>query len=264
MKKTFRASMVHKRYLLLFALFFLASIASFAQQRGEEMVTFGFRCGNIITETEVINPPDRTRKKLGVGEKVNLKLDVDRGVVEWVITSGKASFNEINDVQTINAIKPDLYIRETTGKVKVVAKIEKCSGYPTESFTIVRPTEINFDCGNYGAHRQGYPSAGITANLYVYPDDVSFYNLEFQEQNQPVTSTTTYWKGLFHNQGSWKPLKANNTISGLGTGLDDGYEDYIAICGVDKFAPNTGQGGTTTCDIPVKFRIKNNNIEIPK
>ena len=252
------------KYCLSMLFCCLMAQISFSQARGEEEpVKFDFKCAKIISTTEVTVPSNRNRVKLGVGEMVVLRLEPNKGVVEWEITSGTASFEKTTVTKTVSAEEPKLYIGENAGKVKVKAKIENCSGYPAIEFTIVVPDEINFDCGTYGFHRNGYPSAGITAKSYLFPDDVSFYNLEYQEQEKVVTVNSPYFGNLTHKAGSWIPCKKNDIKIGFGTPLEDGYEDEISICGANTFVENAGQGGDTSCDIPVKFRIKDVLTIIP-
>ena len=59
--------------LLLFAVF-LPNVLC-AQVRREEKVVFDFTCGTITNETKAINPSNRGRLKLGIGEEVTLKIE---------------------------------------------------------------------------------------------------------------------------------------------------------------------------------------------
>ncbi len=229
-----------------------------AQDRGEETVSFDFGCGNIISTTKVDLPINKDRKELGVGEEVGLKLVPSKGIIKWEIISGTASFDKMSIVKTITAEEPSLFIGEKTDDV--VVRIEDCSSTKIR-FKIYKPTDVKFICGSRGLHKIGYPSAGITAQIFVFPSNVSFYNLELQEQDKVVTVNSPYWGPLFHDQGNWIPC-SEYLETGLGTALQF-VEDNISICGGEPFVVNANQTGSTSCDIPVKFRIKNTNVIIP-
>jgi hypothetical protein len=100
-------------------------------------------------------------------------------------------------------------------------------------------------------HRHNKPDSGIKMDIYILPDDVSFYNIETIEDEVNAVDTGVYAsmtdKG--HHPTTVPTTNSTTVVPGLGTKANDtdtAYSGYPA--GLPPFAP-----GSRIWDIPTKF-----------
>ncbi|MDO9527971.1 MAG: hypothetical protein Q7J27_02295, partial [Syntrophales bacterium] len=129
------------------------------------------------TETEVTIPADRTRKKLGVGEKVTLTLKGADNSVAWSLSSGSGSIDPTSGSWT----KFTAHERASGASVTAAYKGKTY----TANFSAVEPSGVMMERepGTTNWHINGTASAGFKGRPYITPNDVSFINIEIREQS---------------------------------------------------------------------------------
>ena len=186
-------------------------------------LSFNFCCPQILSQTIATYPSDLSRTKLGIGEEVMLNLDDPSfsGSVVWQIINGNGMIIPMGITAKFTA-------GNTAGTTTVRVIMDGSSSCNQEiSFTIINPTEIRIGCPPLSErlciHRFFYPSGGMVIRPYIYPDDVSFYRLEVQEQF--VDNSTYESEGIWatagvpsHSQGEFGEV-LDFVKSGLGQKL---------------------------------------------
>ncbi len=184
----------------------------------------------VDTETVATVPADRTRKKVGVGEDVELTLEPSSlSQVTWSI-SGNGTLS----ATTGNPVTFTAHDRASTPTITASYGGGSCS----VTFTVVEPSGaiIEQEPGTGVWHIQGQPSCGFKGRPYIQPDDVSFENIEIREGevNAVCTGYFTYQNGLLHSAGSWVPVGPVTTgkgskVDGVDTiqGGSDNHTPYV-------------------------------------
>jgi len=218
--------------------------------KGGKTLTLNVIGLKLETETEATIPSDRTRKKLGVGEKATLTLQPSSlSSVAWSISgSGTLSSTSGNPV-TFTA-------SDRASTPSITATCEGCS--LTIDFTVVEPAGVIFEqeAGTGIWHINGYASAGFKGRPYITPNDVSFVNIEVREQSCVGTGTGYYSElnGLVHPVGSWGSVSTGTTEKPNKFDLVDKVESGI---GASPFSD-----GTFTWLIPWEFRVGSGNAKV--
>ena len=208
----------------------------------------------ITTETEATVPIDRSRKKIGVGEKVILFFEpTGLGSVKWSMT-GEGAIMQNSD----NSIS--LYTIASASNPSITASV---SNYTcTVTFNVIVPNGVRIyqEPGTGIKHIQGVPSVGFIGRPYILPADVSFYNIEIRE-----SAVNGIGKGYFaydnllphEDTGEWIPML--EAEEGYGTKVD--AKDTIQGWS-DEHTPY--EDGTFTWPIPWLFQIGSGSKEIAK
>lgn len=198
----------------------------------------------ITHTTKATVPLDRTRTKLGVGEKVTFEIKPVINKMTWTATAGKFGI-----VSTKNAF----YTAPNKGKNDelITATYE---GYTySASFEVVEPkvenalakVDMEFPAGTHGVGMKITP-------IEIGPSDVSFAAVEVKELPGPASNIWGYYtnvtRSLAHQPTSeWIQLNKNNHWADTAWHSED---------------PSPWSLGGFEWDIPVKWRVKaDNNYE---
>lgn len=156
----------------------------------------------LISETVATRPRDRKRKKLGVGEEVNLTLKPSSlPSPAWVLnaTLGTSGFNPLAGITSKltageRACTPSTEVTILGEAVKIDFNVVEPSGVVMEQET-----------GTGVLHIQGKPSAGFVGRAFIEPLDVSFTKIEIREGQCAGIGTGYYFyqNGANHRDGNW-------------------------------------------------------------
>ncbi len=205
----------------------------------------------IDTETFASYPTDKTRKKIGVGEEVELTLNPGASSpsnVSWVV-SGSGSLSAPTGNQVVftaheRASDPTIYATYDGRQYSVSFDVVE----PAGAYVINQPGE-----GIY--HIQGKASAGFLAKYYFTPEDVSFYNVQFKEGGGTAVGFDFYsnYNGITHTPTSqWIDIKA-------GTSQRPNELDGTDEVTVKPQGPPYYGLGTWNWDIELLFRVGTGN-----
>ncbi len=155
----------------------------------------------LTSQTVATVPSDRKRTKLGVGEKVDLKvLPSGLTVSSWDLLGnpGTSAFT------TQGSNPRELTVGERACSPQAKATISGKS--LTRDFNVIEPNgvEILPEPGTGVWHVQGKASVGFIGRAYVLPTDVSFQFIEMREE-ACAGAGTGYFEGdtSTHPQGQW-------------------------------------------------------------
>jgi hypothetical protein len=195
------------------------------------------------SETIALQPNDRARTTIGIGEEVKVRFD---GLTEC---GGKLEKWSIENIGT-EAIKNTVAIiginefQFNAGFVPGIVKIKvmlsglkgDCKNCPTVMdipYTVIAPSEVNYkvvynsQCPGslyVPKHNQYAPSAGVWASIYIGPSSVNFYNISYKEGYvDAVTTGDDYWKQVLSKGGKIPSHPASATFKLMLTQVLDGY-----------------------------------------
>lgn len=200
----------------------------------------------IKSEAVATSPVDRARKRIGVGEEI--ELTIDSGSATWAITSGKGKI-----IPAGNKSKVTFTADETAGNVTITANSSCCQC--NVSFTVVEPAgwSMKRKLGTNLKHKNGRPDCGWYGTIYVQPNDVNFYNVKIREKDSSYKGTGSYigYNGDKHGNypgpefaSAWLSLTKHSIANGTEmAGKDDIYTGDPGS-GVTGTAPpfNVGAG----------------------
>lgn len=174
--------------------------------------------GVLQSRTFALSPPDRTRRRLGVGELVELACT--SGPVQWEIVSGGGELSA--------AAGRSVQFRAPGEAAGVTIR----AGSGSITFQVVEPSDLVFRRASRLRHTQGRPDCGFQAQVYLLPADVSFHAVEIREWNSAATLSGFYdspeWRGIRHRQAPgpsrWLPI--GQPLDGGGSS-GDGWKDII-------------------------------------
>lgn len=176
-------------------------------QASEEVTILAYK---IETETVATKPTDRKRKKLGVGEEVNLTFMPSSITVNWSVEGNKGSIAPATGTTT----KYTAHNEAAEGKVKVEFK----GTNKVTSFTVIQPSGIRLEAKS-SQNKKNPLQAGFIADIYVTPDDVNFEKVIIYE-GVGKSIATGYFSSLNdidHAQGP--DLFPSGFVAGKGTKL---------------------------------------------
>lgn len=204
------------------------------------------------TITDATIPVDRTRKKLGVGEKVTLTLEGATGSqVTWSLTGDGSIYPSSGSSTKFTA-------HERASGASVTAAY-KGKTY-TANFSVVEPSgiEMEREPGTTNWHINGTASAGFKGRAYITPNDVSFINIEMREQSCVGIGNGFYsdLNGAIHPIGDWGKVIA-------GTETKPNKDDFVDTVQSDSREPPFSYG-TFTWPIPWEFRVGSGNAKVFK
>jgi hypothetical protein len=139
----------------------------------------------IQTETVATTPADRTRKKLGVGEEVNLTFKPPSIPINWYVESNKGTVAP----PTGSTTKYTAHNAAAEGKVKAEFK----GLNELTSFNIIEPSGETAVKDRDETWPSGVQGAGMHLIVTVTPTDVSFYNVEVLEVDKGTVNVSGYF-----------------------------------------------------------------------
>jgi hypothetical protein len=215
---------------------------------------------SITTQTEAKSPRERTRTKLGVGERV--KISLTPMVTQPVTWKGSARGTIPQTFSSTNwYTAPD---RASTSEVVTAAFDGMVC---TVEFTVVAPSGVRMeqipDIATF--HRKGVPSAGFRARIYILPDDVSFSVIRIIEDRAEAIAD-----GYYESERNDVHLRKKDPQSGkdIWMFMGEHKEGFgTPVYGDDKVTTDTDHGtdyktGSFIWDIPWLYRI-GDGPEIP-
>jgi hypothetical protein len=147
----------------------------------------------IVTETVAEQPPDRSRKTVGVGEEVKLTLlPVGLGTVTWSISEGSGQLSHYVSDAPITFTAPD-----EADNVTLAAAV---GGVECEvALVIIEPSGVLMENKAAVASHcaSTWMSISYQANVYFQPDTVNFYRISYFESASAMYATGCYTIG--HN-----------------------------------------------------------------
>ncbi len=175
----------------------------------------------LTSETEVTQPADRTRTKIGVGERVTLKLTPVGGT--WKV-SGPGSVKPKTGSTVV------LTASGKAGKIKISVTAQGKT--ETIEFTVIAPSSVHQDTVDTEHYDVGVPNAGFHGQVYCGPDDVNFSNITFLEAEIGCKATGSWKKKNGKGHGPNKtPIGFEDTVvSGKGTkslAVDHCWSGYV-------------------------------------
>ena len=202
----------------------------------------------IISETEVTSPADRTRKTVGVGEIVNLSTNPSISIT-WSITGG----GNISAVEGTR-IKFTAGGRQSTSVIKGI----KSSSNKSIVFSVLEPTGVTMEqIVSAGIeHINGKPTLAALLRIYVKPTNVSFTHIAVGEGTCPATECLGYFSELQippHPAGDYFVM--NKHVPGKGTLLAG--SDTVSF-GLDINYP---EAGGYTWAIPYYFIVHGSTLD---
>jgi hypothetical protein len=171
----------------------------------------------IVTQTAATTPADRTRKTIGIGEKVKCSTDPATAAT-WSVSGGGAVSPAAGNSTTFTA---------KLGPSKPTVKATVGGTDLTVDFDVVAPNGLTSTVSsNPGLGTKGPPNNQIGFETIfectVEPTTVSFSNVEFRE-NIPKNNWT-YPDGTADSQGPtvvpWRAKSGNKTPDDVSTGLE--------------------------------------------
>ena len=174
----------------------------------------------LITETIAPAPVDRTRKIVGVGEEVRLCVAGYTGNVKWDISHGRGTINQGNELVWAAP--------ERDCSATITARFGDKQEFA--QFQVIKPTELHFrffrgtpESRSLTPPDSRYYFFSYDAMVYISPDTVNFYQLEFFESfSAPlgVVGSFADFKLSAHRENG--PHKVTSeVVRGLGTRLRD-------------------------------------------
>ncbi len=168
----------------------------------------------LTSQTEVSAPANRARTKLGVGERVTLKVTPGPG--NWQASGAKLSSKSGSKVTLIAPDRP--------GEVDVTVTVG--TQQQTLKFTVIAPSEVHqvrVSTEHYTAAQIGIPAplpnAGFHADIYLGPDDVNFTACSFLEDEIGAKASGSWAakNGEGHSPNKSPLGCTNKVVGGLGT-----------------------------------------------
>jgi hypothetical protein len=193
---------------------------------------------SISSETVAVAPGTRARTTIGVGEEV--KLTHSTGSVTWATTAGILS---ASTGAAVTLTAPD-----TAQTVTVTGGTEALN------FTVIAPTGVRQDpVGPNVKHTQNRPDSGIRTKIFLLPDTVNFYNIQYHEVDVAAVCTGVYspFNGVSHDPHPATLTLSTNVVPGKGTEANAVDQIYSGDPGTPPpFAP-----GDITFQIPYEYKV---------
>ncbi|HME20424.1 MAG TPA: hypothetical protein VKI44_03535 [Acetobacteraceae bacterium] len=201
----------------------------------------------LTSETEAKQPSPRNRTKLGVGERVTLKLKPLSG--DWVVAGGGS----------VNPAKGSKVVFTAPGAPGTCTVTVTAAGKTEQiTFTVIGPSTVSMERRKIRHDAVGYPNAGFVARIFVGPDDVNFCKIGITEDDCPCVCTG-YWadfNGIGHGANPDAVGLEQKVEKGMGTrmvGQDNIWSGYIDTRKLDDWT------GTQTFNIPWNYSCDGNS-----
>jgi hypothetical protein len=208
----------------------------------------------MTSETVVSMPQDRKRKKLGVGEEVNLMLKPSSlPSPTWALTGtqGTSQLNPLAGITSMLTAGERACTPST--EATILGELVKID------FEVVEPSAMVMERypGTGIRHTNGTASAGFQARAYIMPHDVSFTKIEVREGTCLATATGFIAaipgkNGEVHANGAWIGVQQ-------GTALRPSLWSAIDTISTGDYLPPFAAGGTFNWPIPWLFKVSGGN-----
>lgn len=199
----------------------------------------------IETEASANKPTDKKRKKLGVGEIVDLKLLPSTALGTWSVAGG-ATFGSCVPTTESNAV---VFTAPAVKNTSIVKCMVKGVRFDT-TYTVVEPDVVKLSrvstTGPFAtepAFTPGEKGAGMNLLYEVLPLDVSFYFVSFKEVSGGASGAT----GIFATSAPYHTAHAYERLT------EDNKIDDTAFAGRPS-SPWTATGSFTH-SIPVRWKL---------
>lgn len=204
----------------------------------------------VISQTVAISPSNRSRTKIGVGEKVRIKVQGATGGTTWSITSSSKLSATSGAIVKLTA--------HDRAESTTVTATGDCGCKVDITFDVIEPDSIMQERvpGTGIWHTHNIPSVGMKLNIYIKPDTVSFENIEISEDDCAAV-VTGYFSGTAldgirhagHGAGHWAGVGA--CVAGKGSMVRGQDTVQSGHCDFGKPFSN----GTFSWPIPWRFRV---------
>ncbi len=195
---------------------------------------------DITSETVAPMPAPRSRTEIGVGEEVILTHRKKH--VKWTTTAGILSGAIDNKVKFI---APD-----------IPKKITISGNRSSITFDVIAPNGVFMERMNNSSvyHKQDRPDSGINVQVYIQPDTVNFYKVQYLEDKVGAVADGEYKSlaGIPHEERPNMIYLSDTVVSGKGTQVPDGGD--CVYSGDPGTAPPFSQG-SITYDIPYEYKV---------
>lgn len=197
----------------------------------------------------VTQPINQARLTVGVGEDVILTFS--SGSATWSTTGGTLSSAVGNSVTWTAP--------QRSASVTITAKGTNCTAQIT--FNVIEPSVVNQKQypGTTVQHTHNEADVGMYTQVYIGPDSVNFYKIQWLELEIGCTATCPgvyCWNNGNGHGPNKNPLPMTETvIPGLGTlsGIPGGGVDDHIYSGYQS--PPTLVAGSETWQIPWQFQV---------
>jgi hypothetical protein len=171
-------------------------------------------CPLITTETYAETPTNRDRRLLGVCEFVTLTTSEP---ADWRVETAPGSPAPNGTLLDPTESVPEVIFKagELLGPAVVVARIIRTGLDCRVTFQVIPPTHVTFHDPRPIYHLSNTTGGGFLANrIHVYPDSVSFYNIEIQEDVSVGVGTGVFagGNGAPHTPGNEWGFQFNNDL----------------------------------------------------
>jgi hypothetical protein len=197
----------------------------------------------ITSQTAATVPSNRARTRLGVGESADLTFSA--GSATWTISPAGAGTLSATSGPTVTYTAPD---RANTVTITATA-----GATATITLTIVEPNDVKMKqkSGTVGHHTINTASAGVIADVFIFPADVSFENCSYLESDVNAVGTGCFQKyyqdnNVGHNPNP-NPLPIGPPDNDTSGSKAPGYDQID--CSASKCA------GGWTWSIPWSFQV---------
>ena len=210
----------------------------------------------LTTTALAATPTDKTRKTLGVGEQTQCSTNPPISGLVWNLTNASelGSINPTSGLYTAPDVASSSEEITVTGFSGLSANV---------TFNVIAPQSITFvgptGSGNVvPVHVHGYCNAGFVGDLVIQPTNVSFSNIQVEEEQAYTTAT-----GYFYTPGGWDNNKPHETAPVPNTiddnNISDLYDQTLSGWSSKYPSPYPFIGGSVDFanGIPVDYEVTN-------
>ena len=169
----------------------------------------------ILSSTVATSPAKRDRKRIGVGEEVD--LTVKPGPATWEIQQGGGNLSPTFGTSVTYTAG------DASATVIIAAKGPDCTC--TITFNVVEPSgwTMKRKPGTNVRHKSGRPHCGWQGIFFIHPNNVNFYNIKFRELDSQYNGTGSYlsYNGAYHGNyplperaSPWLPVTTHTDADG--------------------------------------------------
>ena len=213
----------------------------------------------IDSRTVATTPVNQTRTKVGVGEEVDLTTAPSLRVT-WSFDGGVLSTPADSAIFQAGATA-------RTSKVTIAAP-PRLDPVEALTFTVVAPNLIMMRRVGVVSIPAGTMGAGMLLEMTLHPKDVSFYNIEVREADNPATNVTGYFLAFAPDQPPPGGIFHQPAAGFSGVGQDNVLERHDRAS-ADGFAPSRTSpriewdSGGFNWLIPTRYRVKGSTTDHP-
>lgn len=194
---------------------------------------------NSVTQQPAPDGTSSDRTTIGVGEVVEVSTNPPTNVT-WSVSGGGSV--------TPNAGTTTEFTAGETGSTSTVVATFPDGSSCDLSLTVIPPNGAALTKTADHAYTAGNAGSGFTADVVIQPTNVSFGNIQVQEQTAVAVTTGYYsliWAGIVHPQGGWIQVDDAN----------GGFSDTVGTVPPGLAPPPAFAAGTFTWPIPWHYRL---------